>query len=331
MKKFGVSLLVVLLALGVMVLFSGCGDDDGGGGLPKSSSSYAGSTGDFDLAGNIEAMSELPEGLYSMFWGILEGLEDEGTSTDVSWTREGSESGTLAYSLGFDYDVTDTRDYMKVVEKISFDNYEDEGEEDPYVMVGDGNSYFLYEWEETYDGEEVVPEGVGQWLTYKEIDHANYSSYYVSYAPGEGDEFEKSGWATFEFNENEDPGDWTSTFKADAAYNNLTEEEFFLFQMDATKAYLDTEDETTLDGDGTVCVTGDAPDNGCFDFALDLNWIGGDYPWYPIDSTPDGGTVVFTAGDDTVTIDYDTIVACNFSYTINTVGPDWYPDDCELP
>ena len=294
MKKFGISLLAVLVVLGLMMVMVGCGGDDDKG-LPKSDAEYLGE----NEPARID--STTAQDFFMVPWDLTNIIEefnffDEASLSAVystSGTINGSAGGTLTYEVREEGEETATRDYFEVEAMFTFADYADDGSSFNGVLAADGSIYYYEKEVATYTGEEVVPAGVGEILTLSQLAHQNYSAFYLS---DEGNESERSGWMTMEF----DSGDkglgepWEGSFKANIALADF-DDDFFLALLGAGANLAWDGSVTTYSGHGTVCVEGEADYEiiGCFDVVFDMKWDENGYG-EPVEDYPFEGFMEFS-------------------------------------
>jgi len=294
MQKFGVSLLVVLMALGLMMVMVGCGGD-GDDGLPKSDAEYL---GDNEPA-RID--STTAQDFFMVPWDLTNIIEefnffDEASLSAVystSGTIYGSVGGTLTYEVREEGEETATRDYFEAEARFTFADYADDGSSFEGVLAADGSMYYYEKEVATYTGEEVVPTGVGEMLTLSQLAHQNYSAFYMSDG---SDESERSGWMTMEFDSGDEGLDepWEASLGADIALADF-DDNFFLGLFDSGASLAWDGSFTTYSGQGTVCVEGEAvyPVIGCFDVVFDMKWDENGYG-EPVEDYPVEGFMEFS-------------------------------------
>ena len=293
MKKFGICMLIVMISVGVAVVMGGCGGGGGGGGLPKSQATYNGL--------NTPAVldSTTAESLFIVPWYLDQLLNDINGAAVVFTDYDsavGSSTGTADYSFIVDETDTATLYNLKMTEKNTYDNFVDDGVAWDGVLVGEGSEYYRYEERETYTGVEVVPTGagVGPWVDYSELYHANFNAFRESTA---GYDEGASGWATWKYSEENDNDviPWIVNMDANIAHSD--------YPTDTHEALLGADGMMAWDGSFTTYVAtgeycseyGEALD-GCFDFDIDLRWEeNGD--GHAVEMIPFDGTMEFTTMD----------------------------------
>jgi hypothetical protein len=218
---------------------------------------------------------------------------------ETTGSVEGSKSGTATWWFREEESESPTRDFAQYTVKITFDNYADDGSGFEGVLAGEGSYYSQDRMEETYTGVEVVPKGVGDALTYSELNHMNFSAFYYSDL---NDEEKRSGWATRELNVEDIGGvePWSMEFGANIALTDF-DDDFYLGLLDAEANMAWDGSFTTYKGQGTVCVEGDAEYHviGCFDIVFDIRWdvngYGEPVEDYPLDGTMEVSTISASA------------------------------------
>ena len=316
MKKFGVSMLVALVALGLVVMFAGCGGDDDRG-LPRSEAVFEGGDSPAVIDSTTrETYEDLGEKLGDLMGQLI--WDDYEYNYGYEETLEGSEGGTYRFWYDFKETYTDARDTWKFEMEEEFNDWVDNGEQ-INILAGDGKFYHQYDYEQTYTGTEgengVVPEGTGEWVTYNGIWHENFASFYES---GVDFEWARSGWATEE--ESWEAGEltdlWDIRMRADIAYNDLYNEAFLaLLDFDSTLAWDGS--VTTLVGSGTLCDDGYGTFDGCFDFAVDVEWdVYGD--GVMPEGMPASGIVEVSSESGAAMYTYGEPLAGCYTYTVDS-------------
>jgi hypothetical protein len=283
-------MFVVMISFGIVVVMGGCGDG-GGGGLPKSSPSYAGSNNPAIID------STTAESFFMVPWDLgdlVNAISLDGVA-ETSDTIEGTVSGTLTIYARAESTITPTKDTFKELMKYTFDNYVDDGSSFEGILIGDGVAYLEERMEVTYTGEEVIPEGVGEPLTFGYLSHQNFSDFYYS---DTSNEQERSGWMTRESLGEDDvyKDPWEVDFGADIAMADY-EGNYYLALLDAEASMAWDGSFTTYTGQGTVCVEGEAEYDimGCFEVDFDFRWDensnGEPLEEFPLDGTAEYSTV----------------------------------------
>jgi len=290
MKKIWVSVLVVMISLGLVAVMGGCGGD-GDKGLPKSPADYLGPNEPSVID------STTAENYFLVPWQLATLIEEISPSAvaESTETIEGSVSGNVTYWWREEETESDTKYYWKGEEKITFDNFVDDGSAFEGVLAGEGSAYFQEKEVVTFSSEPLSLDVIA-FLTYYELQHQNYSAFYFSDA---GNEEERSGWMTMEFNAQneslEEP--WDRTFGADIALADYSTDSY-VAALDAGASLAWDGSYTSYAGHGTVCIEGDAEFEGiegCFDVVFDFMWNlngeGEPVEWYPIDGTAEYSTL----------------------------------------
>jgi len=206
-------------------------------------------------------------------------------------TLEGSESGTVHAWYKEEETIADTKDTYRFRYKEEYNNFVDDGLAWDGVLRGEGSAYFEEREEETYTGE-VIAEGVGDWVDYQYLEHANFAAYRES--TSEYDEG-YSGWATIEYSDENLPlTPWTLDMGADLAYRDY-ENDSYAGILDASAHMAWDGSFTTYVGQGTFCLEGegDGGPEGCMDIDIDIRWdVDGE--GYPVEDYPVDGTVEYT-------------------------------------
>jgi len=322
MKKFEVSLLVVLLALGLMVLFSGCGDD-GDGGLPQSSAVYEGSS-DPAVLGTTESrvlFDELYEELGD-FFGMMFLDYDIGTTTEVEYDYEGTEGGTVKWVQRMSMRDTPTEISQEVYVGEFFDGFADDGSTYEGVLAGDGNWEYWYEWGVTTTGEEgdgmITSLAMGDMLTDEELYHVNYNDYYCS-----GADWQESTGGFAQYNYSAEATSvlgmtymWESEMRSNVGFNDLFNEEYL--SIDASAAMAWDGSVTTMDGGGEICDDGFDDYGGCFDVTFDgLTWDEDGEGGVP-GEMPISGTMMISAAGTTIMFEYGVPEGCLYTFSVDS-------------
>ncbi|MBN2720370.1 MAG: hypothetical protein JXR72_04620 [Proteobacteria bacterium] len=287
MKKFGGSLLVVLLAMGLMVAFSGCGDDDDDG-LPKSDSAYAGSNEAAYIGTEDGGILDFDDEIIPEVLGFLE--HDPPFGPWIFYSAEGSDSEEYSYSGegsgGGLFEVTynstsegNESDYSwNQIFQVAFSDYLDSGDVPPYVLKGDGTLYWKNEESgifTEYESPEVgsLADGFGYELPELKKNYVNYGD--LSYIDDEGPDFTHSyaGWMSATHTRDWEAGLCDSIMGADFSYSWATTTEA------AYQGLLDTEGQMAYDGsdtkiqiNGRYCAEGESDSMiyGCVNFDIDV-------------------------------------------------------------
>ena len=317
MKKLGILMLTALVSMGLVAVMGGCGSG-GGGGLPKSSPSYAGSNTpavmDTTTAANFFMVPWQMDMLLSEI-SLMEGSSPSAVM-ETSQTVNGTIDGTLTVWGSMEEVETPTRNFYKEEMKYIFDNYSDDGTTFEGVMLGEGSAYFMESMEQTYTGEESVPQGVGPAITFTELSHQNYSDFFFS---DSSDEEERSGWATMEFNiqQNEVNEPWQLSLGADIAFEDIGNG-YTIALLDAEADLAWDGSFTTYSGHGRLCAEGEAeyPIIGCFDMVFDMQWPENG-EGAPVENFPSSGSYQVSTIDAAVMFTYGTSVSDPTCYTIS--------------
>jgi hypothetical protein len=274
MKRIGVLILVILFSFGTVALMSGClngdGDGDGNGlddALPQSTPDYAGSSNPavIDSSTAVDFL-QLPAG----FESITEIISDLNFLAVMETTEviEGNISGTATFWAYMDTLISDTLDSWRFIESITFENFADTTEG---TLVASGRVWFEGRYEVTYDGEEIVAEGVGAMLTSSELFHMDFDAF--SYSTDTANE-ERSGYMTMGFNESYVDSTWDMAYAADIAMADYAGTPAYLGILGADSTLAWDGSTTDFTANGTICAEGnlDYPVLGCVVFSIDYFW-----------------------------------------------------------
>ncbi|MBN2720371.1 MAG: hypothetical protein JXR72_04625 [Proteobacteria bacterium] len=286
MKKFGVSFLVVLLALGLMVAFAGCGDDDDDdNGLPKSDAAYAGSNepayigSDFGEYYGFALLDAFVGFLESASYPPIGDLAEGSGSSSEFYSNEGSGGGLFEESYESSEEMTEAGYSWEGVYEAVFSDYVDDGEAYPNILEGDGSIYA--EMEEsgifTYytNGLEPLADGSGYPLPEFLMEYINYDDLSLARAYDSGATESYAGYLSQTHTADWETGLCDSSFEGDLSYS-WASSEFAGYEgvldSEGLMAYDGT--DTTFQAAGRYCIEGDFMSYilGCMNFEVDVVW-----------------------------------------------------------
>ncbi|MBN2721126.1 MAG: hypothetical protein JXR72_08495 [Proteobacteria bacterium] len=293
MKKYGVSLLVVFMALGLVVMFSGCGDD-GDDGLPKSDAAYAGSNEpayigtengasyDFDLE-MISALlglseHEPPFGPWDV-WDVFPDAAEGSESEDYSYSNQGSGGGLFEAAYTWDAKGDESEYSENEIFKATFSDYADSGDVPPYVMEGDGALYWKNEESgifTEYGPREVgsLADGFGYPLPEVLSGYVNYAdlSFIGAWDPDYTDSY--AGWLSGTHTRDWETGLCDSVMKGDFSYSWATSTyQYYRGLLDSEMNMAFDGTDTKIMGSGRYCNEGNVQlisPIGCVNFDIDV-------------------------------------------------------------
>jgi hypothetical protein len=329
MRKLGMCTLILMVGVG-MIVMGGC-SDSATSSLPKSNASYMGS----NMPANIDSTTG-PD-YVDLYDKVLDGggavpTSDSGAhQMSYNNTQEGDISGTwtVNYSINNTWGPTGTSDFGSGSDV--YDNWQDSGVENPYIMRGSGSHYYEYAHNQNYDGvepEEPTPagngnggSGVGTYLGEDEMFHENFSDFAESSADPLPDFFKDpfdeltAGWASLKYSYLESPRGWNVNQDANIAYNNFTDEEYFgLLNASAAADYDGS--VTTLAGAGELCEEGiPLGIEGCLDYEMDLLWHG---DAEETSALPDEGTMNISTEEASAMYDYSAYAGTCALYSLDS-------------